>query len=306
MYAVRFGFVYPSFSVYNESLHVNEFVFALFAFAFVLMAAGGYVINDYYDVQIDTINKPGKVIIGRHILPKDALIFYRILNIAGVIAGCASAFLMGLPLLGFIFALYISGLWFYSYSLKRRLLTGNLIIAFFVALVPLVSGVTEYSSLMKSMDSIALVLAPCWLYGLIGIYSLSIFALLTTLAREIVKDTEDMDGDKSANSRTLPIVFGTRAVKITVTTLLLVVLFFFLGLLLFIWNQFGYSIAFLLSALPETLMIFIVVSVIRAQTNRDYHNISQWIKFMMIGCTLYLAYICYITEGLCKYHIPLK
>src|SRR5581483_10122276 len=92
-YMVRYALLYPIFkALAGIGLQLHETIFALLSFAFVLMAAGGYIINDYYDVKIDTVNKPDKVIIGRQLKPVNALTLYWILSIVGLASGCWASY----------------------------------------------------------------------------------------------------------------------------------------------------------------------------------------------------------------------
>ena len=103
LYMVRLFFISSSTEYPEIHLHVNELTYALFSLSFVLIAAGGYIINDYYDIEIDKINKPGKVIIGNTISTNSALNTYWILNICGLIIGFWSSYKAGIPLLGTLF-----------------------------------------------------------------------------------------------------------------------------------------------------------------------------------------------------------
>src|ERR1700722_7767196 len=87
-YMIRYAFLYPYFKVQGFSLQLDEPLFLVFALAFICLAAGGYIINDYYDVKADKVNKPEKVIIGKNISPDIALLLYSPLTITGVCLGC--------------------------------------------------------------------------------------------------------------------------------------------------------------------------------------------------------------------------
>ncbi len=119
LYMVRLSFASPPFFIFlYRPLQVPATMYALFSIAFICMAAGGYIINDYYDIEIDKINKPGKVIIGNALTARSALIAYWVISISGTIMGFLSCCVAGVPLLGFLFLFYLLALWFYSYKLK--------------------------------------------------------------------------------------------------------------------------------------------------------------------------------------------
>ncbi len=150
----------------------------------ISISAAGYIINDYFDVKIDLINKPNDVIIGRHISRRQALFLHQILNIIGGVLGV----LAGYKVL-FINILAITLLWFYASVFKKKPFIGNLIVAFLLALV---------------LIEIAWVFEPTNVK--IWFYAFLVFSV--NLIREIVKDMEDKDGDAAHGANTLPIVLG--------------------------------------------------------------------------------------------------
>ena len=175
-------------------LHLNFSVFSdwqlfVLSLSTVLIAAAGYIINDYYDIKIDLINKPDRVVIGKSITRRYAILFHTFISSIGILLGFVAGWKIGA-----INFLCVFLLWLYSNNLKRQPFIGNLAVAVLTGL---------------SIDMINL------LYNLhntlIIIYSL--FAFFMTLVREIVKDMEDMKGDTTFGCRTLPIVGGIRRTK---------------------------------------------------------------------------------------------
>ena len=290
-YMVRFAFLYPIFRYTGFSLQINEAVFAVFSLSFVLMAAGGYIINDYYDRDIDKLNKPGKVIIGTLVDTKQAIVAYWILSLLGLIMGCWSCYKVGLPELGGLFFIYMSGLWYYSTTLKYQFAIGNLLIAFFLAVVPLTAGIIElYADVKNPAFANADINFAFVYYWVIGI---SLFAFLSTLVREIVKDMEDMTGDTSAGCRTIPIVMGKDAAK-KICQFMLLLMFFLLGYLQYQqskvsdWKGLAYFSVFI--QLP---IIFIVAKLNGASQPGDFHKISTWVKILMVTGISYLFLFAY-------------
>jgi 4-hydroxybenzoate polyprenyltransferase len=291
-YMIRYAFLYPYFKVQGFSLQLNESLFFVFALAFTCLAAGGYIINDYYDVKADNINKPGKVIVGDTISPDMALLFYWVLTITGVAIGCWSSTKIGLPNLGLLFFFYASGLWFYTTSFKYMFLVGNLLVALFIAFVPFTAGFVElYTCASHTTITVTGIHFTPLLYG---IGAISVFAFLTTLAREIVKDIEDMEGDVNAGCRTLPIVLGVRAGKIAAWLVLLLV-FILLGILLVKciqikgWLSVIYIIGFIIIPL-----LLIAVNLFKTKASKDFHKISTWLKLLMLSGISYLFVFAYI------------
>ena len=102
--------------------------------ATVLIAAGGYVINDYFDVKIDAINRPDRLIITRSVSKQQAMRLFQILTAAGIVCGLAASWILRSWVSAVIFVFVPGLLWFYSASYKRQFMVGNLIIAFVSAL----------------------------------------------------------------------------------------------------------------------------------------------------------------------------
>jgi 4-hydroxybenzoate polyprenyltransferase len=161
----------------------------LLSLSTALIAAGGYVINDYYDVKIDLINKPGRVVVGKYMKRRVAMFIHIFLSLAGVILGFIVSW--KLAVVNFLSA---GLLWLYSNQLKRMPVVGNVSVA-------LLTGLSIYIVHLIFPDGHAMVIA----------YAL--FAFCFTLIREIIKDMEDLKGDSTFGCKTLPVVVGIRKTK---------------------------------------------------------------------------------------------
>ena len=279
-YMVRFAFLYPVYKISGFPLQLNEGVFAVFALAFVCMAAGGYIINDYYDVEIDKVNKPGKVIIGQYIKPSSAYNAYWILSLAGLAMGAWASHKAGLNSLSAVFIFYMAGLWFYSTTFKYMFVAGNLFVAVFLALVPLTSGIIELYADIKNpafaMHGLSLKTNFYWLAGI------SLFAFLSAFSREIVKDIEDMQGDKAAGCRTLPVVLGKKA-AVRSAQALLVIMFLLLAILQYRqWSGHNFIAFTYFSGFIQLPVLFIIFKLNRASVPPDFHKISNRLKILMV------------------------
>jgi 4-hydroxybenzoate polyprenyltransferase len=118
------------------SLQMPLIDFILLVFATILIAAGGYVINDYFDIKTDLINR-GKVIVGTKIPRRQAMMWHNILNVLGVAMGFFISWRTGYIWMGILFLLVSGLLYFYSASYKRQFLIGNVIVALLIAMVPM-------------------------------------------------------------------------------------------------------------------------------------------------------------------------
>ena len=158
--------------------------FWLLVSATVLVAAGGYVINDYYDVKIDAVNRPRRRVVGRTLTRRAAMLTHLTLSALGIGLGLLVGWAVGAVTAGAALLL-----WGYSARLKRQMLIGNLTIAALGAAMVLV---VEVGARTHSR--------AVWVYAALG--------AALTLIREIIKDAEDMRGDARFGCRTLPIVAG--------------------------------------------------------------------------------------------------
>lgn len=194
------------------------------------VAAGGYVINDYFDVKIDRINRPDRVVVTQHISKPAAMRLSLILSGVGALCGFAAAWLVRSWSLAIVFFAVPGLLWFYSSSYKRLFLIGNLTIALISALTPMIVAFANVGLLRMRYGSIMgfTALIPS-LYHWLGGFAL--FAFLCTWIREIIKDLQDQMGDRELECHTLPIRLGDLWTKGIVTALLLLTI----GLVVYIW-----------------------------------------------------------------------
>jgi geranylgeranylglycerol-phosphate geranylgeranyltransferase len=158
---------------------------ALALLAGTLVAAAGNVINDYFDADIDRINKPRRPIPSGRMTRRDSWRYYWVLT-AAALGLAATAGLRALA----IVALWTACLYVYSAALKTRLLLGNLMVS--------------------AVSSSGFVLGA-WLGGDIGAALIpASLAFLFIMGREIVKDVEDLPGDRACGARTLARRLGAR------------------------------------------------------------------------------------------------
>jgi 4-hydroxybenzoate polyprenyltransferase len=186
--------------------------FFLLVLATVLIAAGGYVINDYFDIRADLINR-GKVIVGTRIERRTAMLWHLVLNVVGVLIGFFISWLSGFLMMGALFLIVSGLLYFYSASYKKQFLVGNIIVALLTAAVPMIVALYEWPALYRYY-AVNAVKSPEMGFILYWIGGFALFAFLTTLAREIIKDIEDFAGDREYGRNTVPVVLGIVPAKI--------------------------------------------------------------------------------------------
>jgi 4-hydroxybenzoate polyprenyltransferase len=283
---------------YDEMVNTHLVDFFLLVLSTVMIAAGGNIINDYFDVKADRVNKPEKLIITKHIKRRWAIVTHWALN--GIAFSIAIYLSTKYQTLWFVFIhlISINTLWFYSMLFKRKVLVGNLMIASMTALVPILVviffRVNNYSPYPHSeFDPLS------WNadidYSII--YLIAAFAFIQNLAREIIKDAQDVEGDRLIYVKSLPMVIGEKkSLRIVVGLLLALPVFY--G-----WISIGQletiikDSSFLTATLPFALAALINLSVILfilVQKKMRLKLYDALIKIsMLIGvlATFYIAYL---------------
>lgn len=258
-------------------------ILTLLIVSVVGIAAGGYVINDYFDVKIDRINRPDNLVVTRIISRDAAMNLFYGLTAVGVIAGTVVAWWAHSWTLLFTYVVIPGLLWFYSASYKRMFLVGNLVVAFASAIVPLLVAIANADYLHHLYQN-ALAYSP--IIGELYVWTggFAAFAFLLTWVREIVKDIEDIEGDREMECRTLPIVWGDKVAKI-IATILLVVIATLIVYMLFAVLPFSHE----WKSLPTRYVVFglivpILCSIVllwAANSRTEYHRVQTIIKFAM-------------------------
>ena len=238
--ATMYGCRYFILTINNyQKVHDEAFIFLMLVISTLLIAAGGNVINDYFDIKADRVNKPEKLIVGKLIEKRQAILLHWILNgIAFVIAICLSLYLKSASIV-LIHLLSINILWFYSLYFKKKLFIGNFLIALLTGMIPLL--VVIY---FETLNDFGKPFSPfhenTWSVELNYnyVYILAIMAFIQNLAREILKDMEDVEGDKKIKANTIPMVLGFQRTKVLISGMLIFtpLLYFFFT----IDNQFSY------------------------------------------------------------------
>jgi 4-hydroxybenzoate polyprenyltransferase len=232
-----------------------------------LVAAAGYIINDYFDVKIDAINKPKNLIISKHIQPKYAIIIHTIFSLIAVILGTIVNYKLGI-----INLIITTLLWIYSSKLKYLLMIGNIVIASLLSLSILV---VYYASNHLYMQWIVVYAGFAFLYGLV---------------REIIKDIEDMKGDAQYNANTLPIAFGVVTTKKIVLVLMsLILLLLIMVAVYFIITQKNSYLTIYLFSVLILPSLFVINQINKAENTKDYSQISSILKLITLGGIISMA-----------------
>ena len=256
-----------------ESFQISSMSLKFLTISMLLVAAAGYLINDYYDKEIDFINKGPK----QNSLSKQVLLScYSTLNIAALVLSYTFA------LNNYIFLIFPSSiflLWLYSFKLKGLPFIGNLIVAALSATVPIIYLSIQDISIGRFSHTPSLDL----------IITFSCLALFSTLARELVKDIEDIQGDKAQGLKTIPILWGIKTAKIWGLIFLFCTLFI-LGLLIagvayFDFNIIPLVIVTLFGILP---LLLCVAKLYQGVEKKHYKQAGDLIKLSMFGFLLFI------------------
>ena len=269
---------------FNASMETGM-LFLLIA-ATVLIAAGGYVINDYFDVKIDRINRPSKQIVGNTVSRHAAMLLHQILTGVGVVSGLSLSYLTRSFTLAFIFIVIPGLLWFYSASYKRQFLIGNLVVAFISAMTILVVGITQLAILQKEFGSLVFETPiPTLFYSWIGGFAL--FSFLCTLIREIIKDLEDEKGDREMECHTMAIKWGINKTKIFLYSLIaltIIGLFIVNGIYIHFDGTLTMRYIIFGLVLPFAVLIYLIYA---SKSQSDFHQASTLTKVIMLIGVLY-------------------
>ena len=236
--------------------------FGLLVLAALLVAAAGYIINDYYDVKIDAINRPDRLVVGRLVRRRHAMLAHVLLSGLGVFLAGSLSPLLGLVTLGAALLL-----WGYSARLKRLPLVGNVAIGLLTAALVLLPEL----QLLTGRRAV-------WLYALA--------ALLLTVVRELVKDLEDMRGDAQHGCHTLPLVWGVARSKWVAALPLLVLAGLVATAVAELPAQGRYLLASWLLALVLLPLAGLAWELRRADRRRHFRRLSTWCKGIMLAGVL--------------------
>ena len=242
------------------------------------ITASGYLINDLRDVRIDAVNHPGKNLViklGRHNIQW----IFAALVLVGYLFALLLSMRLGERQLLFIFPFAIGVLALYSVTLKRLPFVGNFLVALYCAGVPGILVVSERRALSQLLSfnySLgADTLRVCLLFML--------FAFVATLLRELVKDIEDMRGDRQEGRRTLPVMLGVTTSRRLALVLGVMVMLSILSPVFLGWPAFMEPPMLICISLLILAVITILFQLAQARQQLDYHRLSRQIKFLLVG-----------------------
>jgi len=279
MVFIRWFVILPELGI-EKGMSFAEFVVLLLSVMFITI--GGYIINDFFDMDADRINKPGKNLVGTKLSVNRATNLYYLFSALGVIGGLLLSWWVGEINFGLIFLFTVGILWFYSKRYKCQPLLGNVVVAFLSALSFGLVWLFDFFALKNSPELFTSAQSNFALVNKLVLIYMG-FAFLSSLFREVIKDMEDIEGDSRMGCRSLPVVIGVVKAKtysfVVGVVLLLFVLwvhYFFFTLSLFYVA--GYFV------IIDLILVVILVKLYQARDVVDFSNLSGLSKlFMLLG-----------------------
>lgn len=291
-YVIRFSVIKPFYDATGLKFSLPEGQFAILVLSTVLIAAAGYIINDYFDVEIDTANGKENFIATGKVSEKIARALFYVFSIAGILIGAYFSYEVRLRPYFLINLLTVGLLYFYAQSYKRMFLLGNVVVAALSAasvfIVAFSDREMQFAFSMLNIPTYSLQTQYLRLIIVI-ISAYSVFAFFISLIREIIKDIEDVNGDKQNNCKTLPVVMGTSVAK-WVAQFLIFTLVCLIILIQIKQQQWENKISFCYVVLAVQLpLILLSVLLIKATHKKHFTECSSLCKLIMLTGVLSMA-----------------
>lgn len=280
----RYGFL----NFQSIPLALNDWQYLLLIFATVMIAAGGYAINNIMDQATDNYNKPNQVVVGKGISEANAYNVYFFVTVLGVGTGFYISNVIAKPGFAAIFIVISATLYLYASNLKQMLLIGNFIVALLLAFSVIIIGIFDLLPAINSENRIAM----AELFSILLDYAL--FAFVINFIREIVKDLEDVNGDYNQGMNTLPIALGikrTSKVVLVLSIIPLAMVVFYIKTYIFANDLYVatlYALVFIVAPL-----IYFAIKMADAKKSEDFHHLSIVLKLIILSGLLSIAVITY-------------
>ncbi len=263
------------------------FSFPLLVAASVFIAGAGYIINDYFDLQIDAVNKPDKIVVDKILKRRWAIMWHWILSGLGILLSVYISYKTGKWVIAAVNIICVLLLWTYSTTFKKRILSGNIIIAALTAWVIVViyffCGAT-----VDRFDQQYIYFDAQKFFKYTVLYAG--FAFIVSLIREVIKDLEDMEGDALYNGNTMPVVWGVPASKVFTAVWLVVCIASLIIVLLYALQLGWWAIPFYTTAVVIVPLAFILRRLYKASAPAHYHQLSTGIKLVMLAGILSMLF----------------
>ena len=278
----------PLFPEVGNSADASFYIILL---TYVFIAAAGYIINDYFDINIDQVNKPNRVVVGSHINRRWVIFWHLFFSIMGIYVSTIAFPFKQYWHIHLSNLLTIFLLWFYSTNFKKDFLVGNVVIALLTAwsiAVVYFSKFTFQQIMHPNINDVA----NFRFAKLMALYCA--FAFILTLVREALKDMEDIEGDQKFGCRTLPIVWGLKPTKVYIGVWLVVVTAMLAIIQLYVipfgwWYSILYCAVFIIYPL-----LYVLVKLKTSYVSADFKKLSLFVKIAMFSGILSMSFFYFL------------
>ncbi len=261
---------------------ISNLEYFIFCFSVLLIAIASVLINEYFDQDIDKINRAEKdLYIGKIISEKKVLYLFYSLSIISVLVAYVIGYLNGFLHLGSLMIVFVCMSYFYSLKYKRSFLVGNIVVAILYSMVVFLPVLFELFALMNTPGGLFQVIIGSLKQELL--YVALFFTALTfllSLIREIVCDMQDEEGDRECKSNSLVVLLGekkTKNILYILTSVFIVIAFYFL------FTHYT-GVALIVCALIVCLpMFFFLRELKNAKSIQDYGFLSEFLRMMFIS-----------------------
>jgi 4-hydroxybenzoate polyprenyltransferase len=280
----RYGFL----NFQSIPLALNDWQYLLLVFATVMIAAGGYVINNIMDQSTDNYNKPNQVVVGKSISETNAYNVYFLVTVLGVGTGFYLSNVIAKPGFAAIFIIISATLYLYATTLKQLLLIGNFVVALLLSFSVIIIGIFDLFPVINPENKAVM----RGLFSILLDYAL--FAFVINFIREIVKDMEDVNGDYKQGMNTLPIALGlsrTSKIVLALSLIPLVMVIFYVKAYVFA-NDLYFATLYALIFIVAPLIYF-TVKMADAKKNKDFHHLSTVLKLIILFGLFSIAIVTY-------------
>jgi 4-hydroxybenzoate polyprenyltransferase len=279
MIFIKFFLIDPSIGFENVASPLSDLQFIWLVATYIVIAAGGYAINDYYDVGMDEINRPGKTVLRNKLSLSFGQNMFFVLTAIGVLSGFGLAYTLKSTTLYFMPVFVAALFWFYTTKYKREFVSGNLVVAF-LAFLNIGIVYIYYILSFAGMGDFPVNMFP-YITKIVVIYGS--FAFYVTFIREIVKDVVDIKGDKEFDCKNIAIRFGVKDTK----TILLVLSFVLLAVLLvfayFVWTLNKDYLFWFIAVVLIPMWIYFITNLSRAKETEDFKPLALSLKIFMVA-----------------------
>ena len=260
--------------------------FLLLVLATLFIGAGGYVINDVLDIELDQVNKPGKQIIGRKISEVTGNKIHFNLTAVGIVFGLVFSYLSGNIFLAILFVIIPTALFYYSYKYKYLPAIGNLVVALLAAMVVMIYWLFEFYNLRSHADEF---IDASLSFPQINrfVLAFAFFAFITTLIREIIKDIQDKEGDARFGCRTLPVIMKPGAIRYLLGAMILITIASVAWFQYTLFNT-GYIWMVYLLMVTQLLLVYSIPAMVKAGEIKAWGRLSMLLKIIMMSGMLTL------------------